>query len=417
MKEHDRNNVARDTFYGAGNSSWRQRPSAPVKKNLLVICHGFPPYYGGAEHVAYHLAIAAVKTRRYQVTVLTSDIGGRLAGSEDMDGVKVVRISARKKNWTYHNVFELFSFLRSANRHMKKLLITHHPDHILAHFSLPAGAVARNIWLTCNFPYSVVLHGSDVPGYQNHRFGLLYPLTRKWIRSVWKNAAHVIAVSHSLKQLALASWPNGSIDAIPNGVDFSRFQSLGKRARQVSSDWKNVVVIAQLIERKGIQHLLSALSRMQTSDLGNMRLNIYGTGPYESRLKSMTRELKLDTWVTFHGLAPYESIPDILADADLFVLPTLQEAMPLTLMEAMASGCPIISTDAGGIPSIVENGKEGLLVPIANAEKLKDAVLELLNSPDRAKQLGAAAKERARSFDWSVVWQQYEQLIFSPVKS
>jgi len=417
MKEHDRNIVARDTFYGAGDTTWHQRPSASGKKNLLVICHGFPPYYGGAEHVAYHLAVAAANTNRYQVTVLTSDIGGRLPSREDMDGVSVVRIPAMKKNWTYHNVFELLSFLRSANRHMKKFLITRHPDHILAHFSLPAGAIAKNTRVKLNYPYSVVLHGSDVPGYQNRRFGFLYPLTRWWTRSVWKYAVHVIAVSHSLKQLAQSSWPDGKIDAIPNGVDFARFQSLEKRARQVSNDWKNVVVIAQLIERKGIQHLLRALSLMRVSDLGKMQVSIYGTGPYESRLKSMSKEMKLDTWVTFHGLAPYQSVPDILANADVFVLPTLQEAMPLTLMEAMASGCPIVSTEAGGIPAILENGKEGLLVPVADAEKLKDAVLDLLNNPDRAKQLGAAARERARSYDWSLIWKQYEQLIFSPVKS
>lgn len=403
---------SRDTFYGQADRSRLQRPPATPVKKLLVICHGFPPYYGGAEHVAYHLAAAAVRTRRYQVTVLTSDIGGRLKISEELDGIHILRVPTRKRKWSHHTAFELLSFLRAANRYISKLLLTNHPDHVLAHFSLPAGAVAKNIQVKWNYPYSVVLHGSDVPGYQNRRFGLLYPFTRHWTRSVWRRAEHVIAVSRSLKQMAQDNWPGGVIDLIPNGVDVARFQRLERPARATSGDWKNVVVIAQLIERKGIQHLLKALSTMRVADLGRLRVSIYGIGPFASRLHSLVAEMKLDPWVTFHGLAPYEDVPRILANADLFVLPTMQEAMPLTLLEAMAAGCPIVSTLTGGIPDIAENEKEALLVPPADHAKLKDAILSLLNDPERAQSLGHAARTRARAYDWSEVWKRYERAIF-----
>lgn len=144
------------------------------KRRLLVISHGFPPYYGGAEHVAGHLAAAAVSSGRWNVDVLTSDIGGRLAPRDSWRGVTVVRVPGRKREWTNHTVSELLYFQLSALRRydLKR------PDWILAHFSLPGGEVARQIAAKFGVPYTVVLHGSDVPGYQNSRFRVAYALVR-----------------------------------------------------------------------------------------------------------------------------------------------------------------------------------------------------------------------------------------------
>ena len=105
----------------------------PAKQRLLVVSHGFPPYYGGAEHVAGHLAAAAAASGRWDVEVLTADIGGRLPPVEEWRGCHIRRVPTRKKKWAHHTVGELLSFLISARR----VAGLSRPDWILAHFTLP----------------------------------------------------------------------------------------------------------------------------------------------------------------------------------------------------------------------------------------------------------------------------------------
>ncbi len=384
---------------------------ADRRRTLLVLCHGYPPYYGGAEHVAAHLARAATAGGDYEVTVLTSDIGGRLASRAEDNGVQIIRVPTRKREWSHHTVLELISFLAAARRMLTELVAEVQPQHVLAHFTLPAGALARSIRRQLGIPYSVVLHGSDVPGYQPTRFGALYRLTAVWARSIWRDAANVIAVSNSLQELAARTWPEGKITVIGNGVDTARFQGLEPAEEVVSKPWKRIVVVAQLIERKGIQHLLAALATLPADEQLEWRCDIYGTGPYRPELEAICHRQGLTERVTFHGLADYDRIPRLLAAADVFVLPALQEGLPLALLEAMAAGCPVVATAVGGIPAVIEEGRNGWLVPPSDVEALRRAITRILHRPTEARRMGAAACETAAQYDWSIVWENYASLL------
>ncbi|MBP7009819.1 MAG: glycosyltransferase, partial [Kiritimatiellae bacterium] len=332
----------------------------PDKRRLLVVSHGFPPYYGGAEHAAGHLAAAAASSRRWSVDVLTSDIGGRLPSCETWRGVNVVRVPARKRHWTNHNVVELLSFLRSASRNIE----LKRPDWILAHFTLPGGEVARRWAGRFGVPYAVVLHGADVPDSQKRRFGAVYPLIKPLVRRVWRQAARVIAVSDGLRELALRTWPEGRIEVVPNGVDIERFRP-AEMPTVRDGGTLVVVAVARLVEIKGLQHLIAALARIPADMRSQIRLRLCGTGPYEGELRRQVREAGLDEQVEFAGLIAYDEIPRQLRQSDVFVLPSLQEGLPLSLLEAMASGLPVVATAVGGIPGVVKDGVNGLLVPAA----------------------------------------------------
>lgn len=383
----------------------------PDKRRLLVVSHGFPPYYGGAEHAAGHLAAAAVSSGRWEVDVLTSDIGGRLPTRERWRGVNVVRVPARKKKWANHNVVELHSFLRSASRNME----IRRPDWILAHFTLPGGEVARRWAGRFGVPYAVVLHGADVPDSQKRRFGAVYPLIKPLVRRVWRQAARVIAVSDTLQALALRTWPEGRIDVVPNGVDVDRFQPLCRDETAPKEEGIALLVVARLIEIKGIQHLLTALSLLPEEMRRKIHLRLCGTGPYEAELRRRAEQVGMTAQVEFSGLVSYEEIPARLHEADLFVLPSLQEGLPLSLLEAMASGLPVVATTVGGIPGMVKDGENGLLVPAADPTALRDALVRLLTNPVLRRSLGASARRTAEAWSWSAVWERYEALL-SPLK-
>ena len=372
-------------------------------RRLLVISHGFPPYYGGAEHAAGCLARAAVKSGRWTVDVLTSDIGGRLPAREEWAGVSVIRVPARKREWKHHTVPELLSFMHSATRRLE----IQRPDLILAHFTIPGGEVAR-IWARrFGVPYAVVMHGSDVPGGENARFRALYPIVKPWVRRVWRGAAAVLAVSESLRVLALRTWPGGHIDIVPNGVDVDLFHpaTLPDRPEQ-----NNIVIVtvARLVEIKGIHYLIDALALMPDNVRSRIRLRLFGTGSQEGRLRHQAQAAGVEAQVEFGGLAPYSQIPDILRSADVFALPSLQEGLPLSLLEAMATGLPVVTTPVGGIPDVIRDGVNGLMVPCRSAVALRDALVRLAGDPRLRAQLGEAAQRDAPSWSWTAAWERYE---------
>lgn len=375
-----------------------------MPRRLLVISHGFPPYYGGAEHAAGYLARAAVSCGRWTVEVLTSDIGGRLPARESWQGMTVYRVSTRKKQWDRHTVPELISFLRTAQRSRVFSL----PDILLAHFTLPAGEVARQISQRTGIPYAVVLQGSDVPGYQNRRFGPLYPVVKPLVRRIWRSAAQVFAVSESLRDLALQTWPEGSIEVIPNGVDLDFFQPSQRLAAPNAKDRKNLLVIAQLIERKGIQYLLEAIALLPPTLRGQISLTVCGVGPYEQELRWKAESCGLLEQVEFAGLVKHEQLPTRHRAADLFVLPTLQEGLPLALLEAMASGVPVLATSAGGIPQLVRDGENGVLVHPADVPALARALEHMLTNDALLARLRVAARASVEPWSWSRLWDRYE---------
>jgi len=381
--------------------------------NLLVICHGFPPYYGGAEHAAYYLAREAARAGM-KVCVLTSDIGGRLPRAETLDGLLPVRrLRAPKRAWTRHSALELLAFWLAARRQLPRALGTFAPDAILAHFTLPAGAVAQRLAARRGVPYSVVLHGSDVPGYQPGRFGALYPLVRPWVRRVWTGAAHVVAVSEPLADLAAAVWPAGRIRVIHNGVDTERFRPASP-PRTGSETTCRLVAVAQLIPRKGLAVLIEALARLPPAPRRRVQAEIYGAGPERERLERLARDRGLAPVVRFQGLATHERLPDILAAADVFVLPSLQEGLPLSLLEALACGLPAVAADVGGVATVLRHEANGLLVPPADPEALRAALERLLADPPLRRRLAEEARRTAERFAWPAVWERYRQLMAPP---
>lgn len=370
-------------------------------KRLLVISHGYPPYFGGAEHAAGALAEAAAASGRWQVEVLTSDLGGRQPAHEIANGVQIHRVPARKRAWRQHTVGELVSFLRAARRWRPDAPVRW--DLILAHFTLPAGAVAQTLARAADSPYAVVLHGSDVPGYQNRRFGLLYPLVTSWCRSIWSAAHTVVAVSPDLRDLALRTWPRGRIAVVANGVDTSFFRP----DPAIEPQRGLLVAVAQLIPRKGLSDLVQALTDPR---LAECRLHLCGVGPAEAALRRQAASSGLRHRVEFLGLVERSRLPALLRSAQAFVLPSHREGHPLALLEAMACARPVIATAVGGIPDLIRSGENGWLVPPGQPAALADALALVLADRSAAARCGQAARRTAEALAWPRIWERYEAI-------
>lgn len=170
-----------------------------------------------------------------------------------------------------------------------------------------------------------------------------------------------------------------------------------------------VLTVARLAPEKGHRYLIEAAVQV-LKQKPDVHFLFVGEGPLRSTLEEQVRAINLQERIHFLGLR--RDIAKFLSITNLFVLPAINnEAMPLSVLEAMASGVPVISTDVGGIREVIENGSSGLVVPPANSEALARAILRLLNDPALSKTMGEYARQRvATMFSWERTFAQYEAL-------
>ena len=208
----------------------------------------------------------------------------------------------------------------------------------------------------------------------------------------------VIAISepvkeHLLKDFALAP---EKVVVIHNGVDLNRFPLIDEHLRRQKrrelglEDHHQVIgIIARLSDVKGHDILLRAMKKLIKGNL-LARLLIIGTGSREEPLKRMTRELEINDYVRF--LPIIDDTPSMLSMLDVFVMPSRQEGLGLSVMEAQAVGLAVVASRVGGLVSLIEDGRTGLLVPPENADALSKAIGLLLNHREKAREMGLAAR-------------------------
>lgn len=188
-------------------------------------------------------------------------------------------------------------------------------------------------------------------------------------------------------------------EVIPNIIDLSRFQPSGVRE---PGNRPHLVVTRHLEEIYDIPTAIRAFSRI-VAVYPEARLTIAGTGPELEKLQALVTSLGLTQNVTFAGRIAHGEISALYAQADCMLNPSAVDNMPISILEAFASGVPVVSTDAGGIPDMVEQGVSGLLVPIGDDAAMAERVLEVLRHQDVAQALRQAGLHEARRYDWPQV--------------
>jgi glycosyltransferase involved in cell wall biosynthesis len=199
----------------------------------------------------------------------------------------------------------------------------------------------------------------------------------------------VICVSKSDKDLALReklALPD-HVSVIYNGIDLARFEmsEAGDTRTGQRNDYFIVGTVGRLHEQKGHIYLLKAAALIHQAH-PQARFRIIGDGPLRESLEAQSRALGVNGIVEFLGAR--DDVPAQLRQFDLFILPSLWEGLPYVLLEAMAAGLPIVTTDVGGVMEMFADGREGIVVPSRNAHALAAAVVELMGNGARLADLG-----------------------------
>jgi glycosyltransferase involved in cell wall biosynthesis len=290
-----------------------------------------------------------------------------------------------------------------------------HCDLIHAHWTLSGGAALWGRALHRK-PVLVTVQGSDIFQMAKSKAGAWFT------RSVLNGSDQVTALSHALKDAAVqAGAKPEKIAIVPNGVDIQRFTPPAEDERGQSSEPPIILFTGFLIKRKGVRYLLEALALLPPNLLP-YRAVIVGEGPEEDALRQQVATLGLGGRVEFAGFQPQAVVSEWMRQARLFVLPSLEEGQGVVLLEALASGTPVVASDVDGMRDVVIP-EVGYRVAAADPAALAAALEQLLRSDAATWQrMSQAARARAvQVYDWDKIAARfvaiYEQMTAQQARS
>ena len=245
-------------------------------------------------------------------------------------------------------------------------------------------------------------------GWKNRLWHRVYHFPRfRWsIRTA--DAAHVFCRDvWNVLQLAYGMAPDRAV-YIPNGVEQRFFvpREYGDRPEGVRFLWAGT-----WLDQRGIFYLRDAMQRL-ASRVPRMTLTIAGPGTSPEQIERFFGN-ELAGTILVRPVVPSDQMPELYLEHDVFIFPSLMEGLPTVIMEAMASGMPVITSETCGMPDVVENEFNGLLVPPADAVALENAILRLYSSADLRRKLGQQAQESMRRHTWERAGLRLEALFLN----
>ena len=288
--------------------------------------------------------------------------------------------------------------------HMAFGLLRHRRAFAVAHIDVFSGSAF--IWAEMTAlllrrlgkPYVLTLRGGNLPAF-----------AARWPRrtaALLRSARAVTAPSRYLKE-AVEPW-HPAVIVIPNALDLARYATRPPRRMAAPR-----LVWLRAFHRLYSPELGPAVVAVLRKEFPNLHLTMTGPDKGDGSLQrtvALARSLEVQSSITIGGPIPKAETPARLAEADIFLNTATVDNAPVTVMEALASGLCVVSTRVGGVPWLVRDGVEALLVDPADPVAMADAIRRILRDPDLAARLSEAGRRRASDFDWSRVLPQWEQL-------
>jgi glycosyltransferase involved in cell wall biosynthesis len=371
---------------------------------LLMLNYEFPPVGGGGGQAHRALLEQYAGRSDLDVDVVTSGVQVGLNVEPLGDNVRVHRVGIAKRDLHCWRRGEVLQWLRRAKTPYRRLLRQNRYDLVHAFFGFPSG------WLCYRTrnqtPYIVSLRGSDVPG-QNARLAMEYKILGPLVfKPIWRHATALVACSEGLKQRALRFVSSAAIEVIPNGVDLQRFCPAGAMPETDTGGPLRLLTVGRLSATKRVAVLIDMIEKLRVERC-DVSLTIVGGGALESVLRGLVSEKGLKN-VTLAGRRDADEMPRVYREHDVFVSATMQEGMSNAMLEAMASGLPIVTTRCEGVRELVDDN--GIVVDASEPDRLAKAVRELALDREALRSMSIAARRRAERFTWSGTAHAYVQL-------
>ena len=361
-----------------------------------IVCY---PTYGGSGVMATELGLGLARNG-HEVHFITYS--------------RPARLSAFQENVFYHEVstedyplFEHTPYDTALASKLVDVVLFEKLDLLHVHYAIPHAAVAymaKKILLTQGryVPVVTTLHGTDIT------LVGVNPAFAPVVAFSINKSDGVTAVSHSLKQQTYDSFPiNRDIRVIHNFIDFSRFTKTNKDhfKKAIAPNGERILVHTSNFRKvKRIEDAIYAFEIILKHTPA--KLLLIGDGPERHNMEELCRRLDLCHEVRFLG--KQDAIEEILAVADLFLMPSGSESFGLAALEAMACEVPVISTNIGGLPEVNIHGETGYMADVGDVEAMARYALDILRDDETLQRFRAGALAQAQRFDIKYILPQYE---------
>ena len=385
---------------------------------ILFLNYEYPPLGGGASVATEALLKQWAEVPGVEVHLVTAAVGGALEHVRVGGEVYVHRVPIGKNPETLHSQsmrdiliysvrawFFIQKLLREENKKQKF-------DITLAFFTIPCGFIAYLLKLFHGIPYVVSLRGADVPGF-SEKYDTFYLFAKPLTRFLWHRAEKVIPNSVGITELAKRTDPTQPMEIIENGVDIELF---APKAESRSTEEVTFLSTSRLTPRKGIHFLIEAFALSVKQSAMPLHLQLIGEGEQMDTLKARVKELGISEKVEYLGRVDHSLLPQFYQQAHVFVLPSKNEGMSNSALEALASGLPLVVSGAGGMQELMTNGVNGCFIDPENAETFSAKLVALANDHEKLTAFGNESRRRAELRAWKQVAEHFRQALEASIK-
>jgi len=380
---------------------------------ILLVNYEFPPIGGGAATATFFLA-KSLLAQGHQVCVMTSAIDDLPYRSVE-EGIEVLRLPTLRKLKDRANILEMGSFSIMGLLRLPSIVGEFKPNCAIVMFSIPCGHIGLALNKFWNIPYVISLRGGDVPHF-NPSVDRFHRCLRPLRHMILGRACAVVANSVGLAKLSYETDPF-DIVVIPNGVDCHFFRP-SKRDMPATRYFNFLFVGRFSSEQKNLARLLEELATLNQSYPGQFLFQIVGDGPEKESLMRLAVQLGLENIVVWHGWIDRKNLQELYQSSDCLINASLVEGMSNVVLEAMASGLPVIASAVRGNTETVNHGESGLLFDLDRPDDFQKMLRHVLEDRDAARALGIRAREIAQArFSWDSAAESYMALFDSPAKA
>jgi glycosyltransferase involved in cell wall biosynthesis len=402
-KKYDWAPLARDIarIYEGEEPASAFKAPAPLP-HIVVASSYFYPKIGGLENYAYLLAKELHSSGKFRVSILTSNYSSRGYLKETIDGMTVHRLPIMfVLSNTPLNPFWYWMVRKIFAQDPPSLVHVHSPVPYLPDIAA---------WAAKDVPVVLTYHSGSMQKGSFLVDLIIGAYESVFLKMLFARAEAVVTISQAFAKKTFPQFVDKML-FIPTGVDLSRF-------RKTPLPEAETVTYVGRIEHssswKGIEQLLVAMSEV-VRERPYARLELVGGGDALEHYKKRAKELGIVGSAEFPGALTGQALVNAYARASVVVLASTSdsEAFSVALVEAMASGRPIIGTSIGGTPQVIEDGKNGLLVPPKDSHALARAILQVLSNREYAAGLADCGAKKVESFSWDIQAKKYADLFYS----
>ncbi len=361
---------------------------------IVQVVAYYPPHIGGMENCVKEIS-NRLAGKGHQVEVFTSDIGCKKNRQSPTSNPNVHYL----RSWEFAHTAIIPSLF------FKLLKI---PRDSIIHVHVAQVIIPEVVYLISKIkkiPYIAHIHADVGP---SGKLGFLLPFYKKvFLQRILNSALRIVVPTRDYVNLIGRKYsiPETKIYEIPNGVDLEHFRSVSTRLHSPV----RLLYVGRLSKPKNIPLLIQSFKLVIENNRRDAELHIVGEGEEKSRISSLIKKEELEKKVFLHGALLGKDLYDIYSSSDIFVLTSECESFGLVLIEAMASGLPIVVSDITSVKNTVENNVTGLLVE-QTPEDFAQAVEELLSNPQLREKIIKNSLEVVKKYDWNKIVRKFEYI-------